>query len=796
MHLFESLARDIRHACRLLWRRPGFAAAGIATLGIGLAVTTVAFTGVNALFIRGADGSDVSGAGWILFEADNPDLAGLASLREYETYARDVPSLDVSAQSRVPLSYQGPDGAETMWSLVVSSNYFELLDVAAEQGRLFDALPRDVPVVAISHRLWRDRLGSPALAGLTLPLNGLDVAVAAVLPEGHRGPGGFFDPAIWVRLDDWDALGLPPYVRDPQSRPLALTARLRGSATPLQADREIALAAQALAETWPDTNRGRTASFVLFEEGHPEMRQLAPVALAGMGLVALVLAVAVFNFAGLLLARAVDREREMRIRSAIGAGRLQIVRQLVVESLVVATLGGLLALVVAQWTNVLLATFAVAAPIPQRIDLTPDRSVVIFTVVVFVVSGVIAGLFPAYRATGLVVSGPRASRLRAAVVAVQLAGATVLLTAAAGFVGTALEARGIDVGFESSNVFLMEVAPSSHGHTAASARRMVDQLRERLAGTPGVRQVAVANRFSFYVGFPDTVEFTSDGRSCAREECPTAGSYRVGPGYFAALGIPIRRGREFNVLGADAGAVIISEAMARQLGPRDPIGRRIAVGEEGRRMEIVGVAADVLHRTLRDSATPYVYLPLEEATFSGPVTLIAATTSDPAPLLPVARAHLGVVDPRVPAAALQTMAQRLDDRARRNEATIAKFFLILGGLAIGLAAVGLSATVSYAVGQRTREFGVRSAVGASPSDLRRLVLRDGLLLALPGVLVGLLGGWALLRAMGGIARALDLTNPVPMMAVALFQIALTLAVSAIPGRRAAAISPLAALRTD
>jgi ABC-type antimicrobial peptide transport system permease subunit len=322
-------------------------------------------------------------------------------------------------------------------------------------------------------------------------------------------------------------------------------------------------------------------------------------------------------------------------------------------------------------------------------------------------------------------------------------------------------------------------------------------LGDRLRSTPGISDVSITDRIPFYVGFPERVEFTLDGRSCAIEECPTAGSYRVGPGYFRTLDIPIERGREFDDRVSDADVVVISETMARQLSPSgDVLGRRIAFGQDGRRMEVIGVAADVLHRTLRDQPTPYVYFPLDDRMFEGNAMLVARTERDPQLLTATAREHLRAVDPRLPPTSMQTMAQRLDDRARRNEVNVSKFFLALGGLAVFLAAVGLTGTVSYSVGQRTREFGVRAAIGATPASLRRLVFRDGLGLALPGVAIGLLGAFVLLRIIGSALRGVDLVTPIPYLVVGLFQVSLTLGVCALPGRRASRTNPLAALRAE
>ena len=815
MHV-ESLARDIRYAWRALVRRPLFAIVTVTTIGVGLAATTLAFAVVNALFFKGAAGTELPGFGAVVTGAGSE--GALSSFREYEAFARDVPSLEVAAAMRVPLSHRGPAGAETLWSLAVSRNYFALIEARAERGRLFESAANDKegrsgvpggdrPSAVVSHRFWRESLQRASPAGLTVTLNGQEVAVIGVLPDDHRDPGGFYDPSVWIRLDDWDALALPRKARDPSSRLLGLPARLRGSATRALAQQEVSAVARELERAWPATNAGRAARFVPFGEGNAEMQMLTTVAATAMIMVGLVLLIAIFNLAGLLLARAVDRQREMSLRTAIGASRLQIVRQLVVESLVIATLGASAAVVVSMWAEPLLASFAIPAPIPQRLNVTPDAAVVAFVAGGLLVSGLVAGLIPARRAMRLGLTGVTSasaqlgghdrSRLRIAVVSLQVAGATTLLTAAGVFVRGAVDAGAVDVGFEHERAVLVELDPVSHGYDVEGAARLTANVQDALRGLPGVRHVSMTDRLPFYVGFPARVDVSIDGRSCALEDCPTAGSYRVGPQYFQALEIPITRGREFDLRSTDADAVVVSETMARQFAPGgDLLGRWIVIGPDGERRQVVGVAADVLHRSLRERPEPYLYLPMATATFEAPVTVVVATTNDPGPLVAAVRDRVHALDRDLPIRSIQTMRQRLDDRARRGEGLIALFFTTCGSLALFLSAVGLAGTVSYAAGQRTREFGVRAAMGAEPDRLRRLVLRDGLTLALPGIAAGLCGAVALMQIIGTRVPSVGPGGPGPYVLTAVVQLAIVLGASALPGRRAARANPLAILRGE
>jgi type II secretory pathway pseudopilin PulG len=362
----EVVVRDIRYACRSLARRPGFAVVAVMTLAVGMGTMTVAFSAVNAFFIAGPP-IDAPGAGLVAITGGAPEIEG-ASLREFEAFARDVPALDVSAQTIVTLSRRRDEGAAIVWGLAVTDNYFDTLGVQPAVGRTFNNVNELSALV--SHRFWREDLDEASVTGLTLPLNGLDVPIIGVLASDFRA--GFYDADVWVRLGDWDALRLPARIRRPDVFQFTVMARLRPQATKAQADSQLQAVASELARAWPATNARRTASFVPFEDaGGSERRALAIVAATAMAMIGIVLLIALFNVVALLLSRAVDREREMTLRGALGASRGRLTQQLVTESLVIATAGGALALFVSRWSNNLLATFAPKAPVPQRIDVTP-----------------------------------------------------------------------------------------------------------------------------------------------------------------------------------------------------------------------------------------------------------------------------------------------------------------------------------------------------------------------------------------------------------------------------------------
>lgn len=801
MHRFESIAWDIRYACRSLAKKPGFAAVAVVTLAVGIGTMTVAFSAVNAFFLAGPL-IDAEGAGTIAVTDGTPEREG-ASFRELDALVRDVPALDITAQTIVTLSRRRGDSAAITWGLAVSDNYFDTLGVGAATGRTF-AGANELSAV-VSDRFWRQELAQAPLTGLTIALNGLDVPVVGVLPSDFRS--GFYDAEVWVRISDWDALRLPVRLRRPDVFTLSLIGRLRPGATAAAATRQVEAVAAELAKAWPATNARRTATFVPFENGGgAERRALAVIATLAMAIIGIVLLIALFNVVGLLLARAVDREREMTLRGALGASRGRLTQQLVTESLVIAALGGALALIVAQWSNDLLATFAPEAPIPQRIDVTPDWTVAAFATLLMIACGVGAGLLPARRATTVAIAaamapptviGGRSGRLRAAIVSMQVAGATLLLTMAALLVRSAIVNYIVPLGFDPGRAIVLEIDPASHGYTAPAAQQLVSNAIATFRQTPGVTSATVMDRVPFYVGFPSHVDVSLDGRSCVVEKCPTAATYHVGPAYFQTMGIPIRRGRDFDGSSSDAQSVVISETMARSFWPgTDPIGQWVTLGTDARRMQVLGVAADTVHRIVNERLEPYVYLPFESADYGNAVAIVLRTAGKPEPLLPTVSDGIRAIDPALPIVRLRTMQQRIAARQQSGNLIVVRFFSICGALALFLSIVGLTGTVAYSVGQRVREFGIRAAVGASPGDQVRLVLRSALGMAAPGIALGLFGTLLLSWLIASRVRAVDFDSPLSYAMVALLQLTIATAAAAIPGRRAARADPLAALRTD
>jgi predicted permease len=801
----ESILADLRYSARSLLKRPGFTALAVLTLALGIGVTTVAFSAISALLLRPFFVADADHLGWItLTGPGNP--RGYATSDEFEALARDPRAFEaIEAEARVPVSYRTRDGVEQAWALLVSTHYLRTFHLPLEQGRAFDDSDirrGDFPVV-VSHRFWSDKLGAPAsLGGLTIEVGGRLFSVIGVVEDAFQGPGGLFAPDLWIPLARMDMLRVERH--KPEDRWLTLFGRIRDGVTYAQGSAELTAFAQRMA-TDLEQAKQRRGVFYPMKDGHPDLREIRPVAWLAFGAVNIVLLIACFNLSSLLIARSAERQTEIGVRTALGASRRRIVQQLLTESLLVAVAAGIAALIVASWSGNLLAAFSLPAPIPQRAHLGVNRLVILFAVAATLVAGVLPALLPAIRATrdGMVRSirtesgfGSR-SRVRSIFVVAQIAGSTTFVVAAALFGRSFLETTAVDPGFDADHIALIQISPSEHAYTPGQGAQLVATLRDRIASLPGVAHASMADRVPFYVGATRTLEYAIDGTDCRASECQTAGAYGVGPGYFAAMGVAIREGRDFSAADlAGPPSIVISEHMAHKLWPGESaLGRTLRLGDAGERVAVIGVAANMRHRSLSEPDAAYVYRPLTAAAADAGVALIARTANDPRTILAAVREVLRSTDPDIPPSALTTMNERMQ-LPLWPARTTAGFFAICGTLALALASIGLFGVMYFTVAQRTREFGIRVAIGATRARVLGVVLGEGLRLAIPGVVVGIgfgyLAGRLLARALYGISPA----DPVSLAATAALQIFVALAACALPAYRATTADPIAALRQE
>jgi predicted permease len=800
----DTLLQDLRLAVRQLRRRPAFMATAALTLAVGMGVNAVAFSVVNALLFKASATRELPGAGRI---ATTPggDEGGNGSLAEFQWLSEATRgAITMSAEARSSMAWRHDETTETAWVLLVSSNYFSMVHAPVIAGRVHvAAVPGGAPSVAIGERFWRQKLQSRSLAGLTLRLNNADVTVSGVIPESFHGPAGIYSPDVWLPLEELPLFGTSARLQARDARWLFMIGQLAPGMSAGEAQGRLDAASEAMAREWPETHRARGATFRPFSERSSELRMIGSLAGVVMGIIGLVLLLACFNVTNMLLARAVERERDMGIRAALGARPWRLVRMVVTEGFVLASLSGGLALLIAWWTQSLVGAFAIPIAQPQHVDLTPDATVIGFIAALVAIAAVLPGVWPAIAAARIDVTrvlgsqgansaGGRPSPLRRWLVGGQIAGSTVFLVVAALFVQSYSSVAATDVGFERERLVVADIEPALQGYSAEASERYVDALSARLRTLPGVVDVAVATRVPFSIGFPRLTSVWPQGGACAGDACPKFLSYAVGAAYFRTMGIPMREGREFDA--APAGEVVVNEALARQQWPNGGgIGERLRVGPEGESLTVVGIAAN--NRDHGRDSRPTLFLPMRASEYEGNLAVIARTAGPPAPVVRPFIEAARQVDPNVAARSVKTMPQRLAVQLWPFR-TASRVFTICGLIALLLATSGLAGVVIHAVSLRVREFGVRMSVGATPRDLARDVLRGSVGLLVPGLVSGLVLAAIAARLTSRVFVDVNVLNPLTYLAVAAVECAIVIVACLGPALLASRVDPLVALRAQ
>lgn len=799
-----NLIQDVRQSLRQLLRHPIFTATAVLTLGIGMGVNAVAFSVVNGLLFKSHALSGLPHTGRIL-TTPGGDEDGNASIQEFQRFRDAIGNVaDAAAEGRTSLAWKHDGATETAWALYVSRQYFSMIPPPVIAGRLDVSRDGGTTSIVIGERFWREKLGSRSLAGLTLRLNNTDATVAGIISESFTGPAGIYSPDVWLPLDELALFGAPPLLEQRDTRWLFVLARLHDSTTPAQVTSLVETAASQMVHDWPDTHHERGARFRMFDEGSSEMRGIASGAAIGMGIIGLVLLLACFNVANLLLARAVERERDMGIRAALGARPARLMRLVVTEGFVIASVAGALALLLAWWTQSLVTSFAIPIEEPQHIDMTPDLTVVMFIGGLILIAGVLPGLWPAFSAAridvlrvlgsqGANAVGARPSRMRRWLVGAQIAGSTMFLAVAGLFVQSYSTLTTLDVGFARDRLALAQFSPAANGYDAVRGAQFVTAFRDRVRALPGVDEVAIIDNAPFFIGYDETIAVSLPNVTCEGGNCRTYPVYAVSPGYFRTMGINLAEGHDFDER-AD-GQVIINRSLATALWPDRPaVGEALKIGANGSTVTVIGVIGPTRTRGL-DRERPAVFTSLAPSNYERPLTLVARTTGPPANLVrPITEAAQSV-DGNVAMTAVKTMKQQMAVQLWPFR-TMSWLFGICGSLALVLATVGLAAVVIHAVNRRVREFGVRLSVGATPRDLMRDVLAGGVRMLIPGVSIGLL----LAAGAAQLARVLfvgvNVLNPLTYLAVGLLQVLIVAAACIAPALRASRVDPLIALRAD
>jgi predicted permease len=817
---------DVRYALRRLIRARGFTLAASLTIALGVGANTAIFSLVNAILLRppvavrepdrlvGAFTSDYSGPAF--------GSSSFADVADFNTQGSDV-FTGVTGFSLRPAAVGNDDNLERIAAEIVTDNYFQVLGTTPIAGRGFGAeqrVPGGPPVAVISYSLWQRRFGGdPSIVGKPLRMNAREFTILGVAPKGFAGS------VRGLAVDVWVPASIGAYVGSGKEaftsrgdRGALVYARLKPGVTLEQAQARMAVIARqlraAFPESWTDvTKQGRRITLLSERETRipPQIRgpALGFVALL-MGTVGLVLLVCCANVAGLLLARAAGRLKEVGIRISLGASRGRIVRQMLVESVLLAALGGVVGVAAAIWAGQALMAVGMPSqiPVPLSLDLHPDLRVLAFTLAITLITGVVFGLAPALRASRADIVGAlktdmpamsvgrRRFSLHGALVVGQVSLSMLLLAGALLFLRTLRAAATIDPGFRVDNMLLLDISPRPGEEGRVDPEQTALSVRDRVAAIPGVTNVSWAS---------DVPLGLSGGRRGLRVE-----GYRkrdgedmefhytmAGPRYFETMEVPLVRGRGFTDADRPGAplVVVVNQAFAKKFwGDADPIGKRISIsGESGPWLEVVGVARDGKYVSIAESSTPYVYYP--QLQNPDGVTLHVRTSGDPRRLLTAVRQEVTAVAPTWMIERPRTLEEHIG-ASLLPQRIAAGLLAAFGVVALLLAAVGLYGVVAFAVAQRTREIGIRVALGAQSGEVLGLMLRQGMTLAGVGLLVGLPLAIGAGKLVSGFLLGAGAADPFVFIVAALTLAVVTLVASYVPARRASKVDPIVALRSQ
>jgi predicted permease len=808
MRLMDWLRHDLRAAVRLIVRRPGHAAIAVATLGVGLAVNAVAFSAVNALLYRSTRIARGEEIGWLTVGTRSQPFID-ASLPMFDRVRRDATTLQtIAAEGRLPLAYDTGAVTDEVWALAVSPDYFSTVHVPLALGRPWraDELRPDAIVVLISERFWRSKLEAPRdLPSLALRINRQTARVVGVVRDDFEDPGGVFAPDLFIPLTARDALGVPRTFSSPSHRWLTIIARPKAgiAADAIQRD-VLPLAQDEVAASGGSADDVRV-TFSRIADGHPTLASVRRIAAIGLAAVGSVLLIACFNVAGLMLARSVERQREIAIRSAIGASRARLITQLIAENGVLALLAAAAALVFARWSAALLSVFSLPAPIPERLLFPTDWRLFGYTALLAAAAAVIPAAAPAWhlvrsdvaswvKGSGGTAAGRRQARARRLFIVAQTAGSTLFLAAALLFGESFANALTKRVGFDVDHTAVLQIDPGHYGYSIERSRRLLVDLRERLRHVPAVREIGIADRLPFFVGFARTRAISVDGRDCRVSRCPEADTYAVDAGFFRAMNVPIIAGRSF-APGDGPEAVVASESTAKLWSNGRAVGEIFREGPNARVRRIVGVVPDIAQRSLNEVIRPHFYQTVDSAEIDGPISVVLSTDGPPSALVGPMRDAVRALDPGLPVQSAQTMRERMALPLWLPR-TIAGFFAVSGVVAVLVASVGLFGVVYYLVVQRAKEFGVRLALGATASTLRRLVVGEAVRLVTPGVVAGLAASMVLLSGARTVLFGISAASPRPYVVAAVVEWLIAIAASWLPALKAMRVDPLDVLRSE
>ena len=806
----DQLWSDVRYGARMMLRNPGFTSVAILTLGLAIGANTAIFTWLNTIVLSGppavAEAGDLVMIGGQIRTRSSSSVMGVSYPNYVDFRDRNDVLSGLAGWELISLNFSSGAEPERVLGTIVTGNYFDVLGVQALLGRTFlpeEGRPGASPVAVVSHKFWRRYFGGdPDVVGRDVTVNSEPFTLIGVAPPGFGGPvvGLSFDvfvPAS-LRPDMFDSRG---------SLWMDLFGRLKPGVTIDQARESIDTLALQLEEEYPATNKDLTLG--LFEPlEHPLGVQGAayPVLVALMVFVGVVLLIACVNVANLLLARSSARYKETALRYALGSTRSRLIRQLLTESVMLSLMAGGVGLLLAVWISRAVNGLVPPVEIPVGFNMAVDRSVLAFTLLVSIITGVVFSLIPALRSTKSNLSvdlaqsfntGPRPrTRLRSGLVVVQVTFSVIALIAAGLFVRSLQSARGFDAGFDSANTLLLSMDLEPSGYSPEQGRAFYRSLLDQVRALPGVVQASYSRRPPLSMRGGSLLAISEvEGYEFGPDERMVSLYDAVGPQYFGTMDIPLLYGRDFNTGDREENneIVVVNQTFAERFWPGEsPVGRRIVAN--GAALEIVGVAGNVKHRSIGEDSAFFLYGTLQQV-YRPDTTLIVRTSGDPTLLTARSRAEIRKLDANLPVFGIITMEEHvgLSLLPQRVAAMGAGLF---GMLALGLAALGVYGVVSYGVGLRMREIGLRVALGARNADVLTLILKMGLIPTLIGTGLGGIAAFGVTRFMAGLLFGVSPTDPVTFVVICSLLPAVAAVASVVPALRAMRADPQITLRYE
>ena len=761
----SGLGRDVSYAARRLVRAPGFVAAVVLSIGLGIAANSTIFAMVSRFVLKPPPVGEPKTLLAVRVTENGGECCNNFSYPTYSNLRDQAKSFSGVAAyyELLPASVGGPGEPERLWGQATTPNYFNVAQLPMTLGRGFAEDEGRSPVIVLGNQLWRRRfLSDPNIVGKSIEVSGHPYTVVGVAPPGFRGLDLVLAPEFWVPLGKVQELAaqVPP----PDNRNyhwVAVIARLKPGVTQADAGNEMRVLAKNFAAAYPATDKGQ--GFLLMQAGGlpPRDRETFLIFIGALSVaVLLVLGIACANVSSLLLAQAAGRQREMAVRISVGASSSQVLRQMLVESLMLSLFGGILGTILSLWATSALSAFRVPAPVPLDVAISVDWRVLLYTFALSVGSGLMFGWIPAWIASRPILTSAlkgetalarpgRRFTLRNALVVAQISMSLVLLCGTGLFLRSLDRASNINIGFRRSGVLMLAVDPRVHGYTPEQTARFMNELRSRAAGLPGVVSAAATDSPPLSGGNRSD-GFEIEGRETT-ENSPSVEMYMATPGYLDTMGIQLVAGHDFANEAADAAvkSAVVNQALVDQLFPgQDAVGRIIHDGDV--KYRIIGVVKNIKSRTLGEDTRLVLFRSLAQSTANDPsglgYTLLVRTkgSANEALLTNAVREQIHALDLSMAIYNVETMAEHLRS-ALFLPRLAGTLFGIFGAIGIVLAAVGLYGLMSYSVGTRVKEMCIRIALGAQHGAVQRMVVAQGMLLTLIALVIGMPAAWAMAK---------------------------------------------------